>query len=800
MTNYVLICKNDKDSVYIHKTNKEKFIKLTFSQIHKKNLISIKKDDHEEFSKFDKIFKDHDVLLDTIDTEIILIPELNKNELLLYINECVHQNTLKEFKKILKMNLYYQNSLNVFDVKKRLCDIMENLDNFWEKYNVVNINLTESFKSKKFNLNTCKNNISDKNDLLIKDIDYLNEIKNFSEENIKQKNIYYINEHVDINYDEIANMYEVLTTEYMKYCFLANLLCSKKHCHLVLKNKKLLIQSKDIVDKYKIAFKYFFSYGWLTFMSYELLTKKICDDDLYVLDLETANLLPKFPFTYDDINQNPYTCMLVNEDEANVSTNLLSMDFDENYEYYNGLPTVNEFSRRLNIFCNKKNEEGYLKFIDWESCAITGSAVSACSQNGYRLINNDREENHKINEYTDEELNNYFNNNKYKNSDIDLICNKESYFDFNNTVYELFTNISNENKSTNLTYVTSSVYVMNEEMLENEIENLKKIILEQKYDIRTKEINTKTIKLYFGKEAIKKYFYDKYYVGFKREQNDKYLTVINNKYGQKKNSFQKCIDALKINKEKQNIFYLKYSTPCDLEKFSIKILSYDATLDNTRVKENEKLFFDKNDSNKIVAKVTESIRYQIETDNTKTIEVFRCKSKNFMSSICNFHFAFVRGYWNGKTLQCMPSLIGSTMNDLSWENKYFASITHPAKIINKYRFGRGKNIIINNNCRREIVIHMLKNIEDYPEYNIGLVNEELSEKVKKVFRFCHEENKNAKKFDETFSKIIVENLGFMNKLKSINGNGSVNPLNKNYINIFYEEINKDNRRKRELTK
>lgn len=817
MTNYVLICKNNKEDVdrlkieniFIHKINKETFSKLKFSQIHKKNLILIDKDKHEEFNNFRKMFSDNNILLSSGNTEILLIPELEKNELLLYIGDYVQEYNFAEFKKILKMNLYYQNSINIFDIKKKLCAIMENLDNFWEKYNVTNINLTDNFKFKKFNLNTYEKNKNKSEELTNKDIDYLNEITNYSEENIKQKNIYYRNENVDIDYDEVTNIYNILNTEYMKYCFLANLLCSKTHCHLVLKNKNLLIQSKDIVDKYKIAFKYFFSYGWMTFMSYELFTKNINDNDLYIMDIDTVNLLPKFPFTYDDINQNPYSCMIVDENEANVKNNMLSLDFNENYEYYNGTTTSNEFSRRLNIFCNRKNEKGILKFIDWDSCVITGSVVCACSINGYNLINseedktnstkkimtevindidinNDKIKEIKLNDYTDGQLNEYYNNDKkYKNSDIDIICNKESYFDFNNIVYELFTKISDEDKTTKLSSVVSSIYTMNEDMLNKDLNNLKKIVLEQNYNIKVKEFNINTIKLFFGKYEIKKYFYEKYYVNFKHEQNERYLNVFNAKYKSKK-----------INKEDDNLFYIKYSINCEIENFNIKMLSYDATLDNTKIKENEKLYFDNTDSNKIVAKITESSRYKIDMDNVKTLEIFRCKNKNFMSSISNFHFAMVRGYWDGKTLKCMPSLASASMINLSWDNKYFASITHPAKIINKYRLGREKSIIINNNCKREILIHMLKNSDEYKEYDISNINEDISEKVKKIFKFCHnKENNNIKRFDETFDKIIIKNLGFMNKLKSINENGSVNPLNKKYIDIFYEEINKDNRKK-----
>jgi hypothetical protein len=162
-----------------------------------------------------------------------------------------------------------------------------------------------------------------------------------------------------------------------------------------------------------------------------------------------------------------------------------------------------------------------------------------------------------------------------------------------------------------------------------------------------------------------------------------------------------------------------------------------------------------------------------------------------MSSISDFHFSVVRGYWNGKTLKCMPSLISSSMNNLSHDYKYFASKTHPSDIINKYRLGRERGVIINGNCKRDILLHILNNVDSYPEFKIDIENELLENKIKKIFGLQHNKDIPLKTFEDSFKDIIVKELGFMNKLKSINENGSVNPLNKKYIEIFYDEINKN---------
>jgi hypothetical protein len=63
---------------------------------------------------------------------------------------------------------------------------------------------------------------------------------------------------------------------------------------------------------------------------------------------------------------------------------------------------------------------------------------------------------------------------------------------------------------------------------------------------------------------------------------------------------------------------------------------------------------------------------------------------------------FVRAYYNGTTLKCLPSYITSMMTQLTTDYKYFSSIRDPIEIVNKYR-SRGFGIILNDHEKLHMV-------------------------------------------------------------------------------------------------
>ena len=309
--------------------------------------------------------------------------------------------------------------------------------------------------------------------------------------------------------EDINQIYNQIPNEYFKYVFICNMLCSRTYCHLILNNKTFLEISKPIFDKYKVVFKYIIGYAWLTLRNEESIKSVfVKDDDRFIFDLNTVNKFPMFPFTYDDINQNPYACILINNNIMDLRTNCLTMDMLINYEKYYGVCDSNEFSRRLNIFINGKNEKGLLDKIDWDHFAISGSVMPACAMKYNPLFDIYKTDTNE--KMSDNDLLTFFFH-YYNNSDIDLICNHEKMHDFLISVSKLISDSKELHKNVTIDNVHTGTIVMSEDLLLFELDNLKKVF-------KNDNINENYVKSNLENLELKKYFYDKYYKPWKIEK------------------------------------------------------------------------------------------------------------------------------------------------------------------------------------------------------------------------------------------------------------------------------------------
>ena len=85
--------------------------------------------------------------------------------------------------------------------------------------------------------------------------------------------------------------------------------------------------------------------------------------------------------------------------------------------------------------------------------------------NGYQAYDYDNEifnkeqdkENNLI--YFEKTLKNYYNENN-PNSDIDIICNKDDYFEFNTIINDLYEKLKTDNKTVKITKVTSTLFII----------------------------------------------------------------------------------------------------------------------------------------------------------------------------------------------------------------------------------------------------------------------------------------------------------------------------------------------------
>lgn len=788
----IIYSKSDsKNSLGIKSINDSVFKKLLYNEIHKKGRFVIPK------SKLEKEF-DTSINLDKDEIDVILMTELSESQLNNYL-ETYEDGTdgIEKYAEFLSIIKYNQISPEKFKIKKKLDFMLTSISDYWEDRDNCNFTLTNKFIDRRFNNsnyignNEIINNTvlgSDKNviDWNSREINYLNDIvrdNNWKEMSLKKYNLSKIS---SLTHNDILIIFNQLPTDYLKYNFISNMLCSRSHCHLILNSQEFLKISKPFFDKYKLIFKYLMGYSWLTLKNEEYhIYNKITDSDRIVFDIDTANLLPVFPFTWDDINQNPYAAVLIDKDVLDLKKNCLSMNMMRNYERYYGVCNSQEFSRRLNIFVNGTNSKGILEHIDWSCCAITGSVMTACGMKYNPLIDICKTSN--TNELTDGDLASFFFH-YYQDSDIDLICNKESIVDFIDVVNLLVEKLPKG--KTTVENIHTGTIVVSDDFIVNELENIKNILKNDKIDLEYVKSN-------FGSQDIKNYFYDKFYVPWKKEHYER---------------------ISKLNKHNNQLFkeYLKL---IPREEFRIYNLDYEVDEDKMNKKDYEKYFYLnelyglEENPNKLVAKLSESIRFKVKYPGIKTFEIFKSRDENFFSIVSKFHMGFVRAIWNGKTVKCLPSYITSMMLQLAVDYKYFASIRDPIEIVNKYR-SRGFGIILNDYEKLHMAYYNSvkgkndANLKWIEMYKVNLKNKKSVEdifgvkkssddifKPSKYFMGLPEDcykninHDTVSTFEECFNPLITPTLSSLAKFKAIGDNGIINPLSREVIGMGWNLLN-----------
>lgn len=789
MSNYIL-CKSDNDcGLSIKQINNILYKRLLKNTIHNKFKYEINKETLEKELKLEIKTIDNTETLNIIP---ILGIDINQIEKYLDIYDDETDN-LEEYCEYLGMMIYNQVNTNKYKLKLKLDYILETMSNYWDDTNKCSsYSLNDIFMKRYFN--SSSNIIRLDGNLEKQEQDYLNDM--FKEEKIDYNiNLYYyINRNNTITNEEILLIYNNIPTEYLQYSFISNLLCTRTHCHLILNNQKLLEMASPIFEKYNIVFKYLIGYAWLSFTIEERINKKIRDDDKIVFDIDSANKLPIYPFSYDDINQNPYACILVDNKLMNLENNCTSMNMIKNYNKYYGVCDSKEFERRLKIFINGNEENGLLDLIDWNYSAITGSAMVACGMKYNPLYSIYKIDNNQ-DILTHSDLNNYYYHN-YGDSDIDLLIKSNNFMNIDNNlevkngfldIVERFVdNCIKYDTKTVIDNVHTASIIMSEELINYEIDNLKKIL--EKEDI-TSDYIFKNL----DNSEIREYFYDKYYYPWKKEQclKIKDKSIVYNEY------------LKAISKEEFRLYKLKY----DIKEYEQSKLDYEKYIYLREIYKDNEI-----DSNKLICKLTESIRFKIKVPNKRVIEVFKAKNDNFMSTISNFHMSFVRAYWNGHTVKCLPSYITSMMIQLSTDYKYFASIRDPIDIINKYR-SRGFGIILNNEEKKKMVTYNSEKSSNKDNiwiriYNINLkktstiksmfgsrkVNDNIFKLLKftqnlpdDCYRLVNFETCNTA--DIAFSTIFNRKIPELVKYKCISNEGFIKPLERDIIKKAYCLIN-----------
>jgi hypothetical protein len=139
-----------------------------------------------------------------------------------------------------------------------------------------------------------------------------------------------------------------------------------------------------VINNMPHLFRYLIGYSWLTFY-YEEINKKhlLNTNDNSIFEIDTASLLPAFPFSIKFPKYNPYMPILLDDNIINSSMNIGGL---HNYKNtINGICNLNEFKTRFNLFTTGSMNDLF-QSVDWNNIAITGPVMSACLQVRHPLM------------------------------------------------------------------------------------------------------------------------------------------------------------------------------------------------------------------------------------------------------------------------------------------------------------------------------------------------------------------------------------------------------------------------------
>lgn len=683
-----------------------------------------------------------------------LMLNINLENVQLYLSQYEKRNGLEDVYKLITMNTYF-NSTNIHDKVIQLLNFEDS--NYWTYDNRCNINITDYFLNRKFNLSST---IMKEIGCYLSSINKTNEYTDPSKILTQGKFKYKVFNEKNITKDEINLLFEILD-EKEKFILLCNLIVSKRYCHLALNNIFVLKLMKPIMTKYCELFRYLIGYAWVKFYFDESIKKTftLYDDD-FIFTINTACELPNFPVLTSNPKLNPYIPLLVNDEILKPNENIGSVYDFINNNLNNNICNLDEFKIRLNIFATNNPKYNIFEFINWEKdkIAICGSIMAACIQKYHPLLQLFTTYNS-----TEEKLARFYNE-YYGLADIDIMFLTDDIFEYMQRVHTFYNQI---------------------------VVNICNIYHPYAEVSHTKLISDKVAYLFIDEEYVLKMFNNSpSTVEEVKKTIDEYETK---KYFYK--LFESELEKLKkdrLQQFKQEI-YEKYPDYFNFDDINWKVRFYKNNPDIEK-------------PNKIII----NYKYKIKSPHINhQLELFSVKYKDFFATVQTFHLPCVRAYYNGSNVFMTPSCISAHLTFINIDYKYFAGSRDPIDIINKYRmrgFGTFLNetekIILLKYSKYNLYWNNLYNIENnvlssingflnpnhkiyhprtfnseyyYDAFPIDLtepyyLNDEFRQPILKTLNDFYKELKRR-----NTNSVSVE---ILRNMQTINSNGSINKLNK----------------------
>ncbi|AYV78759.1 MAG: hypothetical protein Edafosvirus30_10 [Edafosvirus sp.] len=766
------------------------------------------------------------------DEIVVLILELKENNIMNYINLYDSPYDLKQLLDVFTMYKYFNCDTYRYPIQKQISTISNSIkeSEFWTTDH--HINMTDDFIERSFQYKDPKNekvkvsviakNKTTQDGDVGKIIDKLSKMATPSSDYLQH--IYRRQEHIDVsntlkrnkkrsyyanndesklllNKEQVTKIFSTTTDEKELYNMFNTLLLSKDYCHLVLNNSEVLDIMKPTITKYMPVYRYIMGYAWLSFYIEECIFKtKSTKEKRYVYDINTANKLPVFPYCTEDIHLNPYVAIAVSQKILDPSNNNLSLQMLADYKDY-GIDTLEGFKWKFNVFTTGDPTKNILDGINWDHFAVGGSVIPACVPIRSPLVDLVA----TPNQTKAEQFSTFFNH-FYPDSDVDLMCNRDSMFDFMDCVSDVVTVVKKNlqtvdlikdksiDNSVEIEPVKSLMIVISTQYIDQRLDEIREYVGEKAWTVDdvTKNISS---------NEMKEYLYEKY-AQIKMKLN------------------RKC----RLTKKK-NPIYEEFYKISSVDDMNINLVSYEITKDKYQQMDNETCFYVNDfkdekeqvtpDKNYMIFKISENIRFKIKSEYLNhNIEVFRVKSNDYFSTVARFHLPIVRAFYDGKNLYMLPSCITAMLTGICMDYKYFAGVRDPIEILNKY-IGRGYGILINDAEKQHMTFYNGSINKSNGRFLINLKDKESIKKfygskkiISEFFKPCkysknypddayrNLDKKHVEKVSDlkdvyaTLYKYYPDKVGFdLFKFKTINAEGSVEPVKKWVLETAYNMLN-----------
>ena len=719
------------------------------------NILLISNTDIEQFNIFNY----------TLGIKNIVLPILNINfsDLTLYLNQYTISDSIDNIYKLKLMNNYLDSDkVSSLEYISNMIDNIEE-SKYWTLTKNCSLSIDHKFKERKifFNLYRLKNKqVAEELSSLFK-----NKIKNNLEDYIKDLDTkhkyidlsvvsnYKIEDKPDISQEHFNQLFTSLTGDQQLLLF-TNLMISKKYVHLVINNKYVLNMMLHKMKPMTLLFKYLLSYSWIMLYQEECIKKNNTKtDDTFIFEINTASLLPVFPFIHSKPTENPYMPILVSENGLFSGSNINGIPDNNTIigtDYINcGICNFDEFVTRMNIFCtNNPNHNLFqdFNFIKYK-VAISGSIMAACLQRNHPLMNIFTIKS-DVSKYVE-----YFNE-FYSDADVDVMFLAKDNQTFITNVKIFYNQICKNMLKINSLYIDTQLI----------LNKLGYLFVSDKFiqeNITKDKLKIKWIKKNINSDEVLEIF-KPYYQKLKEEKYNELIKEVN---------------------EEEIKEYPEIYNSDDIE-FKIYI--------NNRSYKDIDLVY--------------TYKYKITSQYLKhPFELFKINSDDFFSHVSQFHLPCVRAYYNGVNVHLTPSCISAHMTYMNIDYKYVSGSTDILEIINKYRL-RGFGTWINQNelgmmfkyCSTIPKWREIFKKPDINDINIfgcipitsNIFRKNIDKTIYKLPCITNEFNQHLTYIDilKIRNKNIITHPIYDN-LKVINKDGSINPIKKWIINFTLDLFN-----------